>query len=123
MEEAQVFDEMLTVVDSCIARVGWRLRPHSKRHLSNDILALCTGLRSVTLVDYDGVMPELQVNLSRLLYHARQESMILKPLRVMIISDMAYLIHVRGLSELAFSSLQLPHQLHLLDTETDPPRL
>ncbi|XP_078167075.1 uncharacterized protein LOC144560883 isoform X2 [Carex rostrata] len=68
-------------------------------------------------------MPELQVNLSRLLYHARQESAILKPLRVMIISDMAYLIHVRGLSELAFSSLQLPDQLHLLDTETDPPRL
>ncbi|KAJ3687783.1 hypothetical protein LUZ61_016947 [Rhynchospora tenuis] len=123
MEEAQVFDEMLAVVDSCIARVGWRLRPHSKRHLSNDILALCTGLRSVTLVDYDGRMPELQNNLSKLLYYARQEAVILKPLRVMVISDMAYLIHVRGLAELAFSALQLPNLLHLLDTETDPPKL
>lgn len=47
----------------------------------------------------------------------------MKPLRVMIISDMAYLIHVRGLAELAFSGLQFPRQLHLLDTETDPPRV
>ncbi|KAJ4786561.1 UPF0739 protein C1orf74 [Rhynchospora pubera] len=123
MEEAQVFDEMLAVVNSCIARVGWRLRPHSKRHLSNDILALSTGLRSVTLVDYDGIMPQLQHNLSKLLYHARQEAVILKPLRVMVISDMAYLIHVGGLAELAFSALQLPNQLHLLDTQYDPPRL
>jgi Domain of unknown function (DUF4504) len=41
----------------------------------------------------------------------------------MIISDMAYLIHVTGLAELAFSSLQLPQQLHLLDIEADPPRV
>ncbi|KAJ3681389.1 hypothetical protein LUZ60_015878 [Juncus effusus] len=122
VENKEAFDQVLAVVDSWLRRIGWRLRPQSKQKLSNDILALCTGIRSAILIDYGGIMPQLQNNLAKLLHHARKESNLLKPLRVMIISEMVYLIHVKGLAELAFSSLQSPCKFHLLDLETDPPK-
>ncbi|GJM99241.1 hypothetical protein PR202_ga16326 [Eleusine coracana subsp. coracana] len=50
-------------------------------------------------MDYGGTMRQLQENLCSLLHHARQESSILKPLKVMVIKDMIYLIHVNGLAE------------------------
>ncbi|KAM3276737.1 hypothetical protein ACQJBY_044869 [Aegilops geniculata] len=97
--EAGVYEEMLRVVEACAARIRWRLRPQSKRRLLNDIMFLCTGLRPVILMDYGGTMPQLQDNLCSLLHHARQEASILNPLRVMVLKDMLYLIHVQGLAE------------------------
>lgn len=37
-----------------------------------DILALCTRLRPAVLVDYGGIMPKLQENLSSLLFLAKK---------------------------------------------------
>ncbi|KAL5205537.1 hypothetical protein ABZP36_033746 [Zizania latifolia] len=117
MAEAGPYEEMLRVVEACAARIRWRLRPHSKRRLLNDILFLCTGLRPVVLMDYGGTMPELQENLCSLLHHARQETSILSPLRVMVIKDMLYLIHVKGLAEHASPTARSQHQLAFVDLE------
>ncbi|NP_001144175.2 uncharacterized protein LOC100277031 isoform 1 [Zea mays] len=111
------YKEMLEVVNACAARIRWRLRPASKRRLLNDILFLCTGLRPVVLVDYGGTMPQLQENLCGLLYHARQETSILNPLRVMIIGDMLYLIHVKGLAEHASPNARSQQGLAFVDLE------
>ncbi|KAF8780825.1 hypothetical protein HU200_000771 [Digitaria exilis] len=108
---------MLRVVEACAVRIRWRLRPSSKRRLLNDILFLCTGLRPVVLVDYGGIMPQLQENLCSLLHHARQETRILNPLRVMVINDMLYLIHVKGLAEHASPKARSQHQLAFVDLE------
>ncbi|VAI34604.1 unnamed protein product [Triticum turgidum subsp. durum] len=97
--EAGAYEEMLRVVEACAARIRWRLRPQSKRRLLNDITFLCTGLQPVILMDYGGMMPQLQENLCSLLHHARQEASILNPLRVMVMKDMLYLIHAEGLAE------------------------
>ncbi|TVU08931.1 hypothetical protein EJB05_42358, partial [Eragrostis curvula] len=115
--DAGVYEEMLRVVEACSARIRWRLRPPSKRRLLNDILFLCTGLRPVVLMDYGGTMPQLQENLCSLLHHARQESSILKPLKVMVIKDMLYLIHVEGLSEHASPNSRSQHQIAFVDLE------
>ncbi|KAF2917057.1 hypothetical protein DAI22_09g164401 [Oryza sativa Japonica Group] len=101
---AEEYEEMLRVVEAIATRIRWRLRPHSKRRLLNDILFLCSGLRPVVLMDYGGTMPELQDNLCSLLHHARQESSMLSPLRLMVIKDMLYLIHAKGLAEHASPS-------------------
>ncbi|CAN6167640.1 unnamed protein product [Urochloa humidicola] len=108
---------MLRVVEACAVRIRWRLRPGSKRRLLNDILFLCTGLRPVVLMDYGGTMPQLQENLCSLLHHARQETSILNPLRVMVINDMLYLIHVKGLAEHASPKARSQHQLAFVDLE------
>uniref|UniRef100_A0A0E0QTT3 Uncharacterized protein n=1 Tax=Oryza rufipogon TaxID=4529 RepID=A0A0E0QTT3_ORYRU len=84
---AEEYEEMLRVVEAIATRIRWRLRPHSKRRLLNDILFLCSGLRPVVLMDYGGTMPELQDNLCSLLHHARQESSMLSPLRLMLLSE------------------------------------
>ncbi|GJN34353.1 hypothetical protein PR202_gb23005 [Eleusine coracana subsp. coracana] len=70
-------------------------------------------------MDYGGTMPQLQENLCSLLHHARQESSILKPLKVMVIKDMIYLIHVNGLAEHASPNAgsQSQHQLAFVDLE------
>ncbi|KAF0914075.1 hypothetical protein E2562_026486 [Oryza meyeriana var. granulata] len=114
---AEAYEEMLRVVEACAARIRWRLRPHSKRRLLNDILFLCTGLRPVVLMDYGGTMPELQENLCSLLHHAWQESSMLSPLRVMVIKDMLYLIHAKGLAEHALPSARSQNQLAFVDLE------
>ncbi|PAN13360.1 hypothetical protein PAHAL_2G331000 [Panicum hallii] len=121
--EAGAFEEMLRVVEACAVRIRWRLRPGSKRRLLNDILFLCTGLRPVVLVDYGGTMPQLQENLCSLLHHARQETSILNPLRVMVINDMLYLIHVKGLAEHASPKERSQHQLAFVDLEKSCCRL
>ncbi|CAN6218354.1 unnamed protein product [Urochloa humidicola] len=108
---------MLRVVEACAVRIRWRLRPGSKRRLLNDILFLCTGLRPVVLMDYGGTMPQLQENLCSLLHHARQETSMLNPLRVMVINDMLYLIHVKGLAEHASPKARSQHQLAFMDLE------
>ncbi|XP_015696548.2 uncharacterized protein LOC102722423 isoform X2 [Oryza brachyantha] len=112
---AEEYEEMLRVVEACAARIRWRLRPQSKRRLLNDIMFLCTRLRPVVLMDYGGTMPELQENLCSLLHHARQETSILSPLRVMVIKDMLYLIHAKGLAEHASPNARSQHQLAFVD--------
>ncbi|THU50571.1 hypothetical protein C4D60_Mb06t21650 [Musa balbisiana] len=92
-------EELLKVLDSCLSRIKWRLRPLARRRLETDILALCTRLRPVVLVDYDGIMPKLQENLSALLFLSQKESNDLQYLRIMILDDMAYIIHVKELAE------------------------
>ncbi|XP_048531056.1 uncharacterized protein LOC125510012 [Triticum urartu] len=114
---AGVYEEMLRVVEACAARIRWRLRPQSKRRLLNDIMFLCTGLRPVILMDYGGTMPQLQDNLCSLLHHARQEARILNPLRVMVIKDMLYLIHVQGLAEHVSPNGRSQYQLAFVDLE------
>ncbi|TKW34116.1 hypothetical protein SEVIR_2G283300v4 [Setaria viridis] len=114
---AGAYEEMLRVVEACAMRIRWRLRPGSKRRLLNDILFLCTGLRPVVLMDYGGTMPQLQENLCSLLHHARQETSILSPLRVMVINDMLYLIHIKGLAEHASPKERSQHQLAFMDLE------
>uniref|UniRef100_A0ACD5YG08 Uncharacterized protein n=1 Tax=Avena sativa TaxID=4498 RepID=A0ACD5YG08_AVESA len=115
--EAGAYEEMLRVVEASAARIRWRLRPQSKRRLLNDILFLCTGLRPVILMDYGGTMPQLQDNLCSLLHHARQEASILTPLRVMVINDMLYLIHIQGLAEHVSPNARSRHQLAFVDLE------
>uniref|UniRef100_A0A0E0IMC5 Uncharacterized protein n=2 Tax=Oryza nivara TaxID=4536 RepID=A0A0E0IMC5_ORYNI len=114
---AEEYEEMLRVVEAIATRIRWRLRPHSKRRLLNDILFLCSGLRPVVLMDYGGTMPELQDNLCSLLHHARQESSMLSPLRLMVIKDMLYLIHAKGLAEHASPSARSQHKLAFVDLE------
>ncbi|CAL5073350.1 unnamed protein product [Urochloa decumbens] len=114
---AGAYEEMLRVVEACAVRIRWRLRPGSKRRLLNDILFLCTGLRPVVLVDYGGTMPQLQENLCSLLHHSQQETSILNPLQVMVINDMLYLIHVKGLAEHASPKARSTHQLAFMDLE------
>ncbi|KAJ1290410.1 hypothetical protein BS78_02G240900 [Paspalum vaginatum] len=114
---AAAYEEMVRVVEACASRIRWRLRPSSKRRLLNDILFLCTGLRPVVLVDYGGTMPQLQENLCSLLHHAQQETSILNPLRVMVISDMLYLIHVKGLAEHASPNTRSQRRLAFVDLE------
>lgn len=115
--EAGAYEEMLRVVEACAARIRWRLRPQSKRRLLNDIMFLCTGLRPVILMDYGGTMPQLQDNLCSLLHHARQEASILNPLRVMVINDMLYVIHIQGLAEHVSPNARSQHQLAFVDLE------
>lgn len=52
-----------------------------------------------------------------------QESSIFKHLRVMVIDDMIYLIHVEGLAELVKSTLNSEVELHFVDIEQDPPKV
>jgi hypothetical protein len=68
-------------------------------------------------MDYGGTMPELQDNLCSLLHHARQESSMLSPLRLMVIKDMLYLIHAKGLAEHASPSARSQHKLAFVDLE------
>ncbi|XP_058094174.1 uncharacterized protein LOC131240128 isoform X2 [Magnolia sinica] len=121
--EEIVEEEVLRVLDSCISRIKWRLRSSSKRRLQTDILALCTGMRPVVMVDYGGKMPELQEQLCLLLHLCHKESSILWPLRIMIIQDMVYLIHVSGLAEHVQSGLSLQQQMLFVDLEQDPPKM
>ncbi|KAK9109358.1 hypothetical protein Sjap_017418 [Stephania japonica] len=56
-----------------------------------NILALCTGLRPLVMVDYGGKMPKLQEHLCSVVKLSQKESAILEPLRVMVIDDMIYI--------------------------------
>lgn len=41
----------------------------------------------------------------------------------MVIEDMIYLIHVKGIAELVNSSLNLETELNFVDIEQDPPKV
>ncbi|KAG6741345.1 hypothetical protein POTOM_054578 [Populus tomentosa] len=88
-----------------------------------DIVALLTEMRPVIMVDYGGKLPELQDHLCALVKFCQQESAIFENLRVMLIEDMIYLIHVRGLAEYVKSSLNLEVELFFVNLEEDPPKM
>ncbi|KAG6489462.1 uncharacterized protein LOC122005703 isoform X1 [Zingiber officinale] len=92
----------------------------SNRSWFMDILALCTRLRPAVLVDYGGIMPKLQENLSSLLLLAKKQSSTLHHLRVMILDDMVYIVNVEELAEHVFLSLSSGQKLILVDLEQWP---
>ncbi|XP_020532003.1 uncharacterized protein LOC18448772 isoform X2 [Amborella trichopoda] len=112
----------LQAFENSIFRVQWRLRAASKRRLILDVLALCTGLRPVVMVDYGGKVPELQERLCSVLNLVHKESSFFLPLRVMIIEEMVYLVHIEGFSQHVLSSLSLQWQLQFVDLDQDPPK-
>lgn len=116
-------DEVLKVLESSLSLIKWRLKFPTKRRLEIDILALCTGMRPAVMVDYGGKMPELQERLCQLMKLIQKESPIFEHLRVMVIEDMIYLIHVKGLAEHVRLSLSSEVQLLFVDLEQDPPKM
>ena len=52
-----------------------------------------------------------------------QESSIFEHLRVMVIEDMIYLVHIGGLAEHVQSSLSSESELLFVDLEQDPPKV
>ncbi|XP_062107840.1 uncharacterized protein LOC133818795 isoform X2 [Humulus lupulus] len=118
--EVSQLDEAIKLLDSSLSLIKWRLKPSARTRLHMDVLALCTGMRPVIMVDYGGKMPELQERLCALLKLCQKESSIFEHLRVMIIEDMIYLVHIRGLAEHVQSSLNSELQLLFVDLEQDP---
>ncbi|CAN4119751.1 unnamed protein product [Withania somnifera] len=118
--------ELGTIVrtfESALSQIKWRLKLASKRRLETDILALCTEMRPVVMVDYGGKMPELQERLCAFLEHCKKECSVFKPLYVMVIEDMIYLVHARAFAEFVKSSLNLETRLIFVDLEHDPPQM
>lgn len=116
-------DDALKVLDSSLSQIKWRLKFPAKRRLQLDVLALCTGMRPVVMIDYGGKMPELQQRLCALLKLIQKELRIFEDLKVMVIEDMIYLIHVQGLAEHVHSTLNSKLTLLLVDIERDPPKM
>ncbi|XP_024024816.1 uncharacterized protein LOC21387142 isoform X2 [Morus notabilis] len=121
--EVAELDEVLKVLDSSLSQIKWRLKASARRRLQIDVLALCTGMRPVVMVDYGGKMPELQERLCALLNSIQMELCIFEHLRIMIIEDMIYLVHVRGFAAHVQSSLSSDSQLLFVDLEQDPPKM
>ncbi|XP_048234097.1 uncharacterized protein LOC8261710 isoform X2 [Ricinus communis] len=71
MEVAEV-EQLLRILDSSLSHIKWRLKSHAKHRLQIDVLALCTEMRPVIMVDYGGKMPELQEHLCALLRLCQQ---------------------------------------------------
>lgn len=115
--------EVLRVLESSLSRTNWRLRASSRRRLETDILALCTGMRPVIMIDYGGKMPELRERLCAFLKINQEESSIFENLRIMVIEDMIYLIHVKGLADLIKLTINKELELHFVDLEQDPPKM
>ncbi|XP_049380384.1 uncharacterized protein LOC125845034 isoform X2 [Solanum stenotomum] len=86
-------------------------------------MALCTEMRPVVMVDYGGKMPELQERLCAFLKHCKEDCSIFKPLHVMVIEDMIYLVHASAFAEFVKSSLNLEMRLIFVDLEYDPPKM
>ncbi|KAL7217489.1 hypothetical protein ACSBR2_010861 [Camellia fascicularis] len=122
METAEL-EEALKVLQSSLSRVKWRLKSNSRSRIQTDILALCSRMRAVVMVDYGGKMPELQERLCEVIKHCQKESSIFQHLRVMVIEDMIYLIHVQELAEFVRSSLNSETELLFVDLERDPPKM
>ncbi|KAE9588128.1 hypothetical protein Lalb_Chr22g0352091 [Lupinus albus] len=116
-------EEGLKVLDSSIALINWRLKPSSKRRLHSDILALCTRLRPVIMIDYGGKMPELQHCLFSLLQLIQKESPIFEHIRVMVIQDMIYLIHLTELAHHVRATFNSETQLLFVDLEHESPEM
>ncbi|XP_027344269.1 uncharacterized protein LOC113856590 [Abrus precatorius] len=121
--DASELDEGMKVLESCLALINWRLKPSSKRRLQLDIIALSTRMRPVVMVDYGGIMPQLQQHLSSLLQLAQKESLIFEHLRVMVIQDMIYLIHVTELAHHVRSTFNSQQQLLFVDLQHEPPKM
>ncbi|XP_009767312.1 uncharacterized protein [Nicotiana sylvestris] len=122
MEVAEL-ELLLRAFESALSQIKWRLKLPSKRRLQTDILALCTEMRPVVMVDYGGKMPELQDRLSAFLKHCQEGCSVFKPLHVMVIEDMIYLVHARAFAEFVKSSLDLETRLIFVDLEQDPPKM
>ncbi|MED6170806.1 hypothetical protein PIB30_034716 [Stylosanthes scabra] len=116
-------DEGMKVLESALSLVNWRLKPSSKRRLQLDMMALSTRLRPVVMVDYGGIMPQLQNHLSHLLQLIHKESPIFEHIRVMVIQDMIYLIHLLELAEFVKSSFNNEIQLLFVDLQHEPPKM
>ncbi|CAH8344010.1 unnamed protein product [Eruca vesicaria subsp. sativa] len=113
-------DEILECMSSCLSQIKWRLKLSSKRCLEiADVLALCTGMRPVVMIDYGGKFPELQDRLLSLLELLHEALPIFKSLRVMVIEDMIYLINVTRLAKWLSSETEL----FFVDLEQDPPQM
>ncbi|KAK8986148.1 hypothetical protein V6N11_082428 [Hibiscus sabdariffa] len=122
MEGAEV-EEALKVLDASLSHIKWRLKSSSKRRLQIDVLALCYEMRPVVMIDYGGKMPELQENLCAFLEHGQKVSHIFEQLRVMVIEDMIYLIHVKEMAKYVSSSLSSEMELLFVDLNQDPPKM
>ncbi|XP_059310495.1 uncharacterized protein LOC132061849 isoform X2 [Lycium ferocissimum] len=122
MEVAEL-EMVLKAFESALSQIKWRLKLESKRRLQTDILALCTEMRPVVMVDYGGKMPELQERLCAFLKHCKEDCLVFKPLCVMVIEDMIYLVHARAFAEFVKSSLNLETRLIFVDLEHDPPKM
>ncbi|KAK8519548.1 hypothetical protein V6N13_133447 [Hibiscus sabdariffa] len=122
MEGAEV-EEALKVLDASLSHIKWRLKSSSKRRLQIDVLALCYEMRPVVMIDYGGKMPELQENLCAFLEHSQKVSPIFEPLRVMVIEEMIYLIHVKEMAKYVSSSLSSEVELLFVDLNQDPPKM
>ncbi|CAN1335226.1 hypothetical protein LINPERPRIM_LOCUS36673 [Linum perenne] len=119
----QATEEALQVLNSSVSQLKWRLRSPAKRRLEIDVLALLTEMRPVIMVDYGGKMPELQDHLCALIKLCQQESDVFQCLRVMVVDDMIYLIHIKGLAEYAMTSLNSKVELLFVNLERDPPEV
>ncbi|WVZ00181.1 hypothetical protein V8G54_026250 [Vigna mungo] len=125
--EALDLDEGMKVLDACLTNISWRLKPSSKRRLQLDMLALITRMRPVVMVDYGGIMPQLQHHLSSLLQHAQkfffQESLIFEHIRLMVIQDMIYLIHLTELTHFLNSTFNSHQPLLFVDLQSENPKM
>ncbi|KAL3506750.1 hypothetical protein ACH5RR_032132 [Cinchona calisaya] len=115
--------EILSVFESSLSQIKWKLRPSSKRRLETDILALVTEMRPVVMIDYGGKMPELQERLCSFLQQCQNDSPVFELLNVMVIEDMIYLIHARALAEFVKLSLNSEAEVVFVDIEQDPPKM
>ncbi|CAA7016679.1 unnamed protein product [Microthlaspi erraticum] len=116
-------EEVVQFMNSCLSQIKWRLKSTSKRRLEIDVLALCTGMRPVVMIDYGGKLPELQDRLLSLLELIQEGLPIFKDLKVMVIEDMIYLINVRRMPKFVSSSLNSEPELFFVDLEQDPPKM
>ncbi|XP_057728265.1 uncharacterized protein LOC130944116 [Arachis stenosperma] len=116
-------EEGMEVLDSALSLINWRLKPSSKRRLQLDMMALSTRLRPVVMVDYGGIMPQLQYHLSHLLQFIHKESPIFEHIRLMVIQDMIYLIHLLELAEYVKSSFNNEIPLLFVDLQHEPPKM
>nr|AFK36489.1 unknown [Medicago truncatula] len=119
--EAIELDEAMKTIDSCLSQMNWSLKSSSKRRLQLDIIALITRMRPVVMIDYGGIMPQLQHQLSSLLQLAQNQSQIFQQLRLMVIQEMIYFIHVTELTHFVNSSLD--SKLLFVDLEHESPQL
>lgn len=119
--EAIELDEAMKTIDSCLSQMNWSLKSSSKRRLQLDIIALITRMRPVVMIDYGGIIPQLQHQLSSLLQLAQNQSQIFQQLRLMVIQEMIYFIHVTELTHFVNSSLD--SKLLFVDLEHESPQL
>ncbi|KAL9249129.1 hypothetical protein AKJ16_DCAP01833 [Drosera capensis] len=106
-------EKAFMILQSAISQTKW---PH--------VLALCTGMRPVVMVDYGGKMPEIQQHLCAFLELIQKEkSTFFEPLRVMVVEDMIYLVNFREFTNYIDWSIGSETNLLFIDLEQDPPKM